>query len=679
MKLSNISKDLTIIEGEWMSDHNGYDSNISEDVSEIPEIGDAIRTKKSQMEGKVEKIEESGDSLSVLFRTQDGRLMRSNVQNVTVIEKLADDRMSQREGLKFSPGSFPDVDHMVGNVYKSGDDPKLAPSKKQFSNLNSWNTAAQEVNSMVHDDSADIITTSTYKKYVGPDGKTYAMWSVFSGNGFVVSSTNEGMALGGINRVAPAQDVSYEKVLDEVRAKWLSEQGLDELSVGKMQAFQKAVKSPERMKNASLSQLNRDVEGNRRANRKISTKTGDRTGRQLGEDNTDSKVEQLKKWAIDNYEDGGDTFVETYSDEDFALMLDDNHGNVAKTIEFMQILCSVWKDRRDDSNHYNRGEVDEAFKDDFSDILGKQHKEVVAAKKMPVKNIPYHGWTIRYRPAASESEKVQWQVMRPGKKGENDIVVHKGEAMSDEDAVSQAEDFIKKGGGTKQEATDKVTIDFNVNFTKEFGDEFFANIIADKGSPALLVAYSPENTLKRTHIRNQKDKMTATTTKLTSMAMSPKESNQAGLQPNGRYILGGKVDAGNGISKFPLVYQSTVQGKGDMVKLGKPGLTVAHNRDVTEDSDPCWKDYKQLGMKTKGGKQVPNCVPKANEEYRGPWQGDAEKLKKAPKSEFRGKGSVTLSNLVQDTIRVHGVKWAFNEYVKKHGMPPRHFKIYAGL
>jgi hypothetical protein len=30
---------------------------------------------------------------------------------------------------------------------------------------------------------------------------------------------------------------------------------------------------------------------------------------------------------------------------------------------------------------------------------------------------------------------------------------------------------------------------------------------------------------------------------------------------------------------------------------------------IAED-DPCWKDYKQIGMKKKGGKQVPNCVPK---------------------------------------------------------------------
>jgi hypothetical protein len=33
-------------------------------------------------------------------------------------------------------------------------------------------------------------------------------------------------------------------------------------------------------------------------------------------------------------------------------------------------------------------------------------------------------------------------------------------------------------------------------------------------------------------------------------------------------------------------------------------------RGVAEDNDPCWDNYKQIGMKKKGGKSVPNCVPK---------------------------------------------------------------------
>ena len=30
---------------------------------------------------------------------------------------------------------------------------------------------------------------------------------------------------------------------------------------------------------------------------------------------------------------------------------------------------------------------------------------------------------------------------------------------------------------------------------------------------------------------------------------------------------------------------------------------------IAEDKGPCWQGYKQVGMKNKGGRQVPNCVP----------------------------------------------------------------------
>ena len=38
-------------------------------------------------------------------------------------------------------------------------------------------------------------------------------------------------------------------------------------------------------------------------------------------------------------------------------------------------------------------------------------------------------------------------------------------------------------------------------------------------------------------------------------------------------------------------------------------LNALMPQQVSEDADPCWKGYKQIGMKDKGGKQVPNCVP----------------------------------------------------------------------
>ena len=35
-----------------------------------------------------------------------------------------------------------------------------------------------------------------------------------------------------------------------------------------------------------------------------------------------------------------------------------------------------------------------------------------------------------------------------------------------------------------------------------------------------------------------------------------------------------------------------------------------------EDDNPCWKGFKQLGMKKKNGKEVPNCVPMSKEELK---------------------------------------------------------------
>tara|TARA_R110002110_G_scaffold370628_1_gene580623 strand:- start:420 stop:1352 length:933 start_codon:yes stop_codon:yes gene_type:complete len=37
------------------------------------------------------------------------------------------------------------------------------------------------------------------------------------------------------------------------------------------------------------------------------------------------------------------------------------------------------------------------------------------------------------------------------------------------------------------------------------------------------------------------------------------------------------------------------------------------NFGKASETDPCWKGYKQVGMKDKDGKQVPNCVPNSNE------------------------------------------------------------------
>lgn len=50
---------------------------------------------------------------------------------------------------------------------------------------------------------------------------------------------------------------------------------------------------------------------------------------------------------------------------------------------------------------------------------------------------------------------------------------------------------------------------------------------------------------------------------------------------------------------FPLNQEVTLKADGS----GGP-ISIAKKKS------PCWKDYEMIGMKKKGGKKVPNCVPK---------------------------------------------------------------------
>lgn len=71
------------------------------------------------------------------------------------------------------------------------------------------------------------------------------------------------------------------------------------------------------------------------------------------------------------------------------------------------------------------------------------------------------------------------------------------------------------------------------------------------------------------------------------------------------------------------VRAETEQEAKDVIEKHAPGANIRsvefvsnimHEQGVAEDEDPCWKNYKQVGMKDKGGKQVPNCVPKESVE-----------------------------------------------------------------
>tara|TARA_Y100000741_G_scaffold312861_1_gene257564 strand:+ start:198 stop:578 length:381 start_codon:yes stop_codon:yes gene_type:complete len=84
-------------------------------------------------------------------------------------------------------------------------------------------------------------------------------------------------------------------------------------------------------------------------------------------------------------------------------------------------------------------------------------------------------------------------------------------------------------------------------------------------------------------------------------------------------------------------------------------------KEYLKEENPCWKGYKQVGMKEKDGKQVPNCVPVQEDtieeaEYQGrkvklnkPMQGDSKKFKVYVKNE---KGNVVVVHFGQKGMNI---------------------------
>ena len=60
------------------------------------------------------------------------------------------------------------------------------------------------------------------------------------------------------------------------------------------------------------------------------------------------------------------------------------------------------------------------------------------------------------------------------------------------------------------------------------------------------------------------------------------------------------------LKKLQLLQRQRLQAQ-KQGKIPMGGMSEAKNGG---DNDPCWDSHKQVGMKKKGGKMVPNCVPK---------------------------------------------------------------------
>jgi hypothetical protein len=178
---------------------------VDEDSDEIPELGDVVRTKRNEMEGKVESV---GRDDTIYFRIEDGRLMKTPLSNVTVITKLADcdAPMMEAELNKISKEVYSkyqktneakfEFDKKTGGMKKDDSDPDQRHGLYLGGKLSKTYNTKQEADNVKKRD----------PKYKDAEVKKIAEGS-----------------MGGINRV-PNLGLKYDKVLDEVKQKWKQEQ-----------------------------------------------------------------------------------------------------------------------------------------------------------------------------------------------------------------------------------------------------------------------------------------------------------------------------------------------------------------------------------------------------------------------------------------------------------------------
>jgi hypothetical protein len=240
------------IEGDDCTFIDAETGELGEDSSDFPKPGDNIRTRKTGIEGKVKKV----NGNSVLFQLVDGRKMKTSIENVIVIEKLADEddeimedelnEISNEVLARYKQGSAA----QAGEADLKGDTKKadkrfsgiIKATKKQFANDKN-NVKESGIESPHSNDPADTVTVdvpllirimeyakedaktdmdlhNVAEKLIGMsrEGKTLTMDDYDA----MVGDIKEG-TMGGINRSAPATDVSYERMLDDVYDTWMGD------------------------------------------------------------------------------------------------------------------------------------------------------------------------------------------------------------------------------------------------------------------------------------------------------------------------------------------------------------------------------------------------------------------------------------------------------------------------
>lgn len=87
-------------------------------------------------------------------------------------------------------------------------------------------------------------------------------------------------------------------------------------------------------------------------------------------------------------------------------------------------------------------------------------------------------------------------------------------------------------------------------------------------------------------------------------------AKEAGIQESElKYEINNVLDSEESLRSAVYSLEDVFKDKLDNLILQRDESELSEAQGISEESSPCWKNYKQVGMKTKNGKQVPNCVP----------------------------------------------------------------------
>lgn len=63
-------------------------------------------------------------------------------------------------------------------------------------------------------------------------------------------------------------------------------------------------------------------------------------------------VKRMKAWAMENYENGADTFVECWETSDYVELFNEHGGVLGECMKTLKRMASVYRERQADAEYH---------------------------------------------------------------------------------------------------------------------------------------------------------------------------------------------------------------------------------------------------------------------------------------------------------------------------------------